>query len=69
MIPTWLQPPRFTPRRREYTSERDYDNPFSGYADPNARIWSIYLKEAKAVDDDTARIWKTQLNSVLIFVS
>ena len=48
---------------------RDNDNPYAKHYGPDADIWSLYLKETEADDKEKVELWKTGLESLLLFVS
>jgi hypothetical protein len=47
----------------------DNDNPYAKHYGPDADIWSLYLKETEADDKEKVELWKTGLESLLLFVS
>lgn len=47
----------------------DSDNPYAKHYGPDADIWSLYLKETEADDKEMVELWKTGLESLLLFVS
>jgi len=41
------------------------DNPYAKYA---PKVWSLYMDETEAEDKELVQLWKTSLDSLLIFV-
>ncbi|KAA1470996.1 hypothetical protein DENSPDRAFT_85292 [Dentipellis sp. KUC8613] len=56
----------------QYPSSDDYeqkyppDEPFKTL-DPNARVWKVYLDEAKMMDDDMTEAWRDTVDVLLVF--
>jgi hypothetical protein len=44
------------------------DTPYAKYYSPDAEIWSLYLDETKAEDDQFVDLWKNVPDSLLVFV-
>jgi Family of unknown function (DUF6535) len=44
------------------------DTPYASYCRPDARIWSLYLKETEAEDKELVTQWQNGLDSLLVFV-
>ena len=45
------------------------DGPYAMYYRPDARIWRLYLEEAETESKELTTIWKSGLDSLLLFVS
>jgi Family of unknown function (DUF6535) len=45
------------------------DSPYASYCRPDARIWSLYLKETEDEDKELVNQWQNGLDSLLVFVS
>jgi len=50
-------------------SDSDKENPYSKYYQPNAAIWSLYLREKAAEDKELVYVWLIGLDSLLLFVN
>jgi hypothetical protein len=37
--------------------------------DDGARVWRVYLDEAERIDAERVEVWKSTLDTLLIFVS
>jgi hypothetical protein len=40
----------------------------TAYSDPSAKIWDLYLSEAKRIDKDHSESWTANTDGVLVFV-
>ena len=38
------------------------------YGDPSGRLWSMYLAEAEKEDKELTEAWKSEADSILVFV-
>ncbi|TFY69957.1 hypothetical protein EVG20_g2923 [Dentipellis fragilis] len=63
---------RYNMQNTPYTNPDDYekkyppDEPFK-CLDSNARVWKVYLDEAKMMDDDMVEAWRDTIDLLLIF--
>jgi hypothetical protein len=44
------------------------ESPNAKYSRPDSKVWLLYLEEAAAEDKELVQMWKTGLNSLLVFV-
>jgi Family of unknown function (DUF6535) len=44
------------------------DSPYASYCRPDARVWSLYLKETEDEDKELVTQWQNGLDSLLVFV-
>ncbi|TFY50646.1 hypothetical protein EVG20_g11404, partial [Dentipellis fragilis] len=56
----------------QYTNPDDYEQRYPPdevfkTLDPNARVWKVYLDEAKMVDDDVMEAWRDTIDVLLVF--
>ncbi|TFY56199.1 hypothetical protein EVG20_g9023 [Dentipellis fragilis] len=50
----------------DYEKKYPSDEPFK-CLEPNARVWKVYLDEAKMVDDDMVEAWRETIDILLVF--
>jgi hypothetical protein len=50
------------------STDAERGNPYSKHYQPNATIWSRYLRETEAEDKELVNLWQTGLDQLLIFV-
>ncbi|KAA1473338.1 hypothetical protein DENSPDRAFT_872744 [Dentipellis sp. KUC8613] len=56
----------------QYLNPDDYEKKYAMDEDgkclePNARVWKVYLDEAKVMDDDMVEAWKDTIDVLLVF--